>query len=73
MLYHYIATAQPATAVSFAVVCNFTSAESRDLIIARNNSLEVLSQYPVAGSVLQILIQGEIIILKIFKLLRKNK
>ena len=43
MVYHYIASAQKATAVTCAIVCNFTSSYERNLIIAKGNHLEVLT------------------------------
>lgn len=41
MSYSYVVTSQKPTAVNFSVVCNFTSAEERNLIVARGNYLSV--------------------------------
>lgn len=41
MAHCYVVTAQPATSIIGSIVCNFTSPNSRDLIITKGNHLEV--------------------------------
>ena len=41
MPYHYVSTSQRPTAVSHAIVCEFTSPGARDLIITKGNRVEV--------------------------------
>lgn len=41
MSYSYVVTSQKATAVNYAVVCNFTSAEEKNLILAKGNYLHI--------------------------------
>lgn len=41
MSYSYVVTSQKATAVNYAIVCNFTSAEEKNFILAKGNYLLV--------------------------------
>ena len=41
MSYSYVVTSQRSTAVSHSIVCNFTSATDRNLIVARGNHLQI--------------------------------
>jgi DNA damage-binding protein 1 len=41
MSYLYAVTSQKATAVNFSVVCNFCSPNEKNLILAKNNHLEI--------------------------------
>ncbi|KAJ1433850.1 hypothetical protein B484DRAFT_5028 [Ochromonadaceae sp. CCMP2298] len=40
-MYSYVVTSQRPTVVNFSVVCNFTSNEAKDLVVARGNYLAV--------------------------------
>lgn len=43
MAHLYAATSHKSTAVNFAVLCNFTSSEEKNLIVARNCHLKIYS------------------------------
>lgn len=43
MSYLYAVTSQKPTAVNFSIVCNFTSATEKNLILAKSNHLEIYS------------------------------
>ncbi len=40
MAYHYVTSSQPPTSVTHAVVCNFTGADEKTLIIGKSTRLE---------------------------------
>jgi DNA damage-binding protein 1 len=74
MAYLYAVTSHKPTAISFSVVCSFTSADERNLIVACNNSLKIYT-FKETGlqTVAEVPIFGRIKALEVYRSLSSHR
>lgn len=68
MSYTYIVSSQKPTAINNSIVCNFTGCNEKNLIIAKNNILEVKTfTNNVLGATISTAVYGRIVVLDFYR------